>query len=76
MNLYLNKRFFIIIFVVLVVGLAGYGAVLGTVPFTGQPYSAAGEPYLGVGGDPSLLDMLIQNGVDLQQVNDLDLAEL
>lgn len=71
-----NQRWLISVLVLLVISAAGYGAVAGSLPFAGSPYTTASEPYQGAGGDPVLLDLLVQNGVDLQQVNALALAEL
>lgn len=66
----------ILVFLCVLMYSMGYGAILGVYPFVDRPYDASSMPYQGAGGDPALLDLLRQTGVDLSNINAYPLADL
>jgi hypothetical protein len=54
----------------------GYGAILGMFPFVAHPHNAGAMPYQGAGGDPALLDVLVESGVKLSNISSYSLDEL
>ncbi|HMV29086.1 MAG TPA: hypothetical protein PKE23_06840, partial [Anaerolineales bacterium] len=70
-----HQRTWLVLLALIIIGLAGYGAMAGTPPFVEAPYNGTSLPYQGAGGDPALLDEL-QQEIDLATINQIPLSEL
>jgi hypothetical protein len=64
------------VILLIIIGLAGYSAVVGTPPFVDRAFDAQALHYQGAGGDPFLLDGLRQKVIDLATIHQVPLHQL
>lgn len=71
-----RKRLWLVLSILILLGLVGYSATVGTPPFVSAAYNTTSLTYQGAGGDPALLDALEATGLDLATINQIPLDEL